>query len=88
MILPWLNLSKSKRFASQSEKIPKGTFNEAEQQDLLSKEKKKPESEAAKRGRKPLPDTLVQLSANTRTLFKPVILDLYKSIYMVSPYSD
>ena len=58
LLLEQLNLSKSKRFASQSEKIPKGTFNEAEQQDLLSKEKKKPESEAAKRGRKPLPETL------------------------------
>ena len=31
---------------------------------------------------------LVQLGSNTRTFFKPVKLDLYKSIYMVSPYSD
>ncbi len=31
---------------------------------------------------------LVQLSSNTRTFFKPVKLDLYKSIYMVSPYPD
>ena len=30
----------------------------------------------------------VQLSSNTRTFFKPVILDLYKSIYMLSPYPD
>ena len=27
-----LNLSKSKRFGKQSEKVPRGTFNEAEQQ--------------------------------------------------------
>jgi len=46
-----LNLSKSKRFASQSEKYPKGTFNEAEQQN-------KPASKHHKKGRKPLPDTL------------------------------
>ena len=53
-----LNLSKSKCFASQSEKIVKGSFNEAEQQDLLPKEKKKPESGGAKRERKPLSDRL------------------------------
>ncbi|MGF1759192.1 IS66 family transposase [Photobacterium sagamiensis] len=46
-----LNLSKSKRFASQSEKLPKGTFNEAEQQN-------KPAPKHHKKGRKPLPDTL------------------------------
>ena len=31
LLVEQLNLSKSKRFSSQSEKIPKGTFNEAEQ---------------------------------------------------------
>jgi len=46
-----LNLSKSKRFASQSEKHPKGTFNEAEQQN-------NPAPKHHKKGRKPLPDTL------------------------------
>ena len=67
-----LNLSKSKRFASQSEKIAKGTFNEAEQQDLLPKEKKKPESEAAKRGRKALPDTLYPRHLKLRACGKRV----------------
>lgn len=46
-----LNLSKSKRFAAQSEKHPKGTFNEAEQQN-------KPEPKHHKKGRKPLPEGL------------------------------
>ncbi len=35
LLVEQLNLSKSKRFASQSEKVAKGTFNEAEQQDAL-----------------------------------------------------
>ena len=56
LLVEQLNLSKSKRFASQSEKIAKGTFNEAEQQDALPKSKTA--SGSAKTGRKPLPDTL------------------------------
>lgn len=31
LLVEQLNLNKSKRFSSQSEKVPKGTFNEAEQ---------------------------------------------------------
>jgi predicted nuclease with TOPRIM domain len=33
LLLEQLNLSKSKRFSAKSEKEPKGTFNEAEQQN-------------------------------------------------------
>lgn len=54
LLVEQLNLSKSKRFSSQSEKTPKGTFNEAEQQNSVPKSndvKKKP-------GRKPLPNEL------------------------------
>ncbi len=54
LLVEQLNLSKSKRFASQSEKTPKGTFNEAEQQNTVSKS----ESQKKKRGRKPLPEEL------------------------------
>lgn len=54
LLVEQLNLSKSKRFASQSEKIPKGIFNEAEQQNTVSKF----ESQKKKRGRKPLPEEL------------------------------
>ncbi|MBB1441562.1 IS66 family transposase, partial [Shewanella sp. SG41-4] len=35
LLIEQLNLSKSKRFSSQSEKVAKGTFNEAEQQHAL-----------------------------------------------------
>jgi len=35
LLVEQLNLSKSKRFASQSEKVAKGTFNEAEQQNAF-----------------------------------------------------
>ena len=54
LLIEQLNLSKSKRFTSQSEKTPKGTFNEAEQQKSTagSDEKKK------KTGRKPFPKEL------------------------------
>ncbi len=37
LLVEQLNLSKSKRFSSQSEKTPKGTFNEAEQQKSTAK---------------------------------------------------
>lgn len=37
LLVEQLNLNKSKRFSSQSEKLPKGTFNEAEQQKSLPK---------------------------------------------------
>jgi len=48
--LAQLRLSRSKRFGRQSEKAPRGTFNEAEQQSSA-----KPETEGQKKGRKPLP---------------------------------
>lgn len=54
LLVEQLNLSKSKRFAAQSEKIAKGTFNEAEQQNALPK----PTAERGKTGRKPLPADL------------------------------
>ncbi|MGL4899326.1 MAG: IS66 family transposase zinc-finger binding domain-containing protein, partial [Shewanella sp.] len=54
LLVEQLNLSKSKRFAAQSEKIAKGTFNEAEQQNALPKSV----AECAKTGRKPLPADL------------------------------
>jgi transposase len=54
LLVEQLNLSKSKRFSSQSEKIAKGTFNEAEQQHGLPK----PEPKHHKKGRKPLPAAL------------------------------
>lgn len=54
LLLEQLNLSKSKRFSSQSEKVVKGTFNEAEQQNALHK----PEPAHHKKGRKPLPEEL------------------------------
>ena len=37
LLVEQLNLSKSKRFSTQSEKTPKGTFNEAEQQNSARK---------------------------------------------------
>lgn len=54
LLIEQLNLSKSKRFSSQSEKIAKGTFNEAEQQNSLPKAKVKHHHKA----RKPLPEEL------------------------------
>ncbi|MEG3694207.1 IS66 family transposase [Vibrio coralliirubri] len=51
LLLEELNLSKSKRFSAKSEKAPKGTFNEAEQQNALPKASPKHH----KKGRKPLP---------------------------------
>ena len=54
LLVEQLNLSKSKRFASQSEKVAKGTFNEAEQQNALPSSPK----ERRKTGRKPLPADL------------------------------
>ena len=47
-----MDLSKAKRFGRQSEKTPKGTFNEAEQ---LKAEDNPPPKPAAKKGRQPLP---------------------------------
>lgn len=54
LLVEQLNLNKSKRFSSQSEKIAKGTFNEAEQQNSLPKT----ELNHHKKGRKPLPKEL------------------------------
>lgn len=54
LLIEQLNLSKSKRFASQSEKVAKGTFNEAEQQNALPT----PAAKRGKTGRKPLPAEL------------------------------
>ena len=54
LLVEQLNLNKSKRFSSQSEKIAKGTFNEAEQQNTLPKT----EPKHHKKGRKPLPKEL------------------------------
>jgi transposase len=54
LLLEQLNLSKSKRFSSQSEKVPNGTFNEAEQQNAIPKSS----DEKKKTGRKPLPSEL------------------------------
>ncbi|MGI2227677.1 IS66 family transposase [Shewanella vesiculosa] len=54
LLIEQLNLSKSKRFSSQSEKVAKGTFNEAEQQHALPNVNKS----KAKTGRKPLPEAL------------------------------
>lgn len=54
LLLEQLNLSNSKRFSAKSEKEPKGTFNEAEQQNALPKSAPKHH----KKGRKPLPAEL------------------------------
>ncbi|WP_158174562.1 IS66 family transposase [Grimontia hollisae] len=66
LLVEQLNPSKSKRFASQSEKVAKGTFNEAEQQDAL------PSAPKARRktGRKPLPADL-EREVQTHTLNAP-----------------
>lgn len=63
LLIEQLNLSQSKRFAAQSEKVAKGTFNEAEQQDAL------PSAPKARRktGRKPLPADL-EREVHTHTL--------------------
>ena len=50
-VLEQLKLSQSKRFGRRSEKEPKGTFNEAEQQ-------KKSKPQHHKKGRKKLPEHL------------------------------
>lgn len=54
LLVEQLNLSKSKRFSSQSEKTPKGTFNEAEQQKSTTTS----DDQKKKRGRKPFPKEL------------------------------
>ncbi len=54
LLIEQLNLSKSKRFSAKSEKDPKGTFNEAEQQNAMLK----PAPKHHKKGRKPLPKEL------------------------------
>ncbi|WP_017243627.1 hypothetical protein, partial [Vibrio breoganii] len=54
LLVEQLNLSKSKRFSSQSEKTPKGTFNEAEQQKSTTTF----DDQKKKRGRKPFPKEL------------------------------
>ncbi|GAD89183.1 putative transposase [Vibrio halioticoli NBRC 102217] len=56
LLIEQLNLNKSKRFSAQSEKTPKGTFNEAEQQNTVSKSKA--DDGKKRRGRKPLPKEL------------------------------
>ena len=56
LLIEQLNLSKSKRFSASSEKVPKGTFNEAEQQQALTNAKSKTPSKP--KGRKPLPAAL------------------------------
>lgn len=61
LALEQLNLSQAKRFGSQSEKTPKGTFNEAEQIQALDKACAKP---AAKKGRQPLPAHLEREERN------------------------
>lgn len=63
LLVEQLNLSKSKLFPSQSEKVAKGTFNEAEQQDAL------PSSPKARKktGRKPQPADL-ESKVQTHTL--------------------
>lgn len=54
LLIEQLNLSQSKRFSSKSEKVAKGTFNEAEQQDIAE-----PSTQTTKKtGRKPLPEAL------------------------------
>ncbi len=62
--LEQLKLSKSKRFGRQSEKTPRGTFNEAERDA-------KPEPEHHKKGRKSLPDHL-EREERRYTLDEPV----------------
>ncbi len=66
--LEQLNLSKAKRFGRQSEKTPKGTFNEAEQ---LKAEDNPPSKPAAKKGRQPLPAHL-EREDRTYELSEPV----------------
>lgn len=66
LLIEQLNLNKSKRFAAQSEKIAKGAFNEAEQQNALPSSTK----ERKKTGRKPLPAHL-EREVHTHTLNAP-----------------
>ncbi|MGI2215041.1 IS66 family transposase [Shewanella oncorhynchi] len=66
LLVEQLNLSKSKRFAAQSEKVAKGTFNEAEQENALPSSPK----ERRKTGRKPLPADL-EREVQTHTLNAP-----------------
>ncbi|WP_407330988.1 IS66 family transposase [Enterovibrio sp. 27052020O] len=66
LLVEQLNLSKSKRFAAQSEKVAKGTFNEAEQQHTLPKSA----VERGKTGRKPLPADL-EREVQSHTLNAP-----------------
>ena len=54
LLVEQLNISKSKRFSTQSEKTPKGNFNEAEQKNSTPKS----DDEKKKTGRKPLPSEL------------------------------
>ncbi|MCE2594040.1 IS66 family transposase [Motilimonas cestriensis] len=51
LLVEQLNLSQSKRFSAQSEKVAKGTFNESEQQNALPKIT----PHHQQKGRKPLP---------------------------------
>lgn len=66
LLVEQLNLSKSKRFSAQSERVPKGTFNEAEQQNSLTPVVPSQQ----KKGRKPLPDVL-EREVQTHTLNAP-----------------
>ncbi|WP_315708219.1 IS66 family transposase [Brenneria uluponensis] len=66
LLIEQLNLSTSRRFSAQSEHVPKGTFNEAEQQHAISK----PAPAHHKKGRKPLPKAL-ERDVHTHTLNAP-----------------
>ena len=68
LALEQLNLSKALRFGSQSEKTPKGTFNEAEQLKAEDNTSPKP---ATKKGRQPLP-THLDREERTYELTEPV----------------
>ncbi len=63
-VLEQLNLSRAKRFGSQSEKAPKGTFNEAEQCQP------KTEPQPQRKGRQPLPPHL-EREVQTYVLAQP-----------------
>ena len=59
LLVEQLNLSKSKRFSTQSEKTPKGTFNEAEQKNAIPKS----DDEKKKRG-----ESLYQVNSNVKLI--------------------
>jgi transposase len=76
LLVEQLNLSKSKRFSSQSEKVAKGMFNEAEQQHALPNVNKS----KAKTGRKPY---LKRLSVKfICTNSAPLVVNVAKAPFM------